>query len=144
MKVFLEWFPAHRILVVETEALLRRRDQALRGIFEFLSVDPEFRSAGFRIERHHSSLKRRKTRIGSWLVQRGLERRLDTLPQPWRWQFKFFQAGTELPKGAAPLIDTKATSSVFQLVVMIVVRSVATLDRTWYSSVVKSASEVSS
>ena len=89
LKVFLEWFPAHRILVVETEALRRRRVETLRGIFKFLSVEPEFRSARFRLERHRSSLKRRKTRIGSWLAERGLEKRLNRLPQPWRWQLKF-------------------------------------------------------
>jgi hypothetical protein len=89
LEAFLDFFPARQVLVVETEELRHRRRETMRRIFEFLGVDSGFQSAGFRVERHRSSLKRRKTRVGSWLAERGLERRLETLPQPWRWQLKF-------------------------------------------------------
>lgn len=89
LEAFLQFFPARQILVVEAEELLRRREETLRGIFGFLGVDGRFQSARFRLERHRSSLKRRKNRVGSWLAERGLERGLERLRQPWRWQLKF-------------------------------------------------------
>lgn len=89
LQAFLDYFPARQVLVVEAEELRHRRQETLRGIFDFLNVDARYRSTRFQVERHRSSLKRRKTRVGSWLAERGLERRLEALPQPWRWQLKF-------------------------------------------------------
>lgn len=88
LRAFLEYYPADRILVVDSDDLRYRRNEAMNRIFRFLGVDPEFRSPLYRLERHRSSLLRKKTRLGERLASTGLEGRLERLPQPWGWGAK--------------------------------------------------------
>lgn len=88
LQAFLEYYPADRILVVDSDDLRYRRSETMSRIFLFLGVDLDFRSALFRWERHRSSLLRKKTRFGERLAETGLERQLERLPQPWRWAAK--------------------------------------------------------
>lgn len=85
---FLEYYPADRILVVDSDDLRHRRSEALKRIFGFLGVDPGFSSPLYRLERHRSSFLRKKTRLGERLASTGLEGRLDRLPRPWGWSAK--------------------------------------------------------
>lgn len=49
---YLEYFPAERILVVESEALKAERGLTMRKIFTFLGADDAFKSPFFRHRRH--------------------------------------------------------------------------------------------
>lgn len=84
LQAYLEFYPADRILVVDSDHLRHERNEAMRRIFLFLDVDPGFRSPWFRLERHRSAQLRRKTGMGERLVAAGLEDQLDRLPRPWR------------------------------------------------------------
>ena len=88
LEAYLRFYPADRILVVDSDDLRYRRSETMRRVFLFLGVDPGFASPLFRVERHRSSLLRKKTRLGERLAARGLETGLDRLPQPWRWGTK--------------------------------------------------------
>lgn len=88
LQAFLEYYAADQILVVDSDDLRHRRNETMRGIFEFLGVNPEFRSTMFRLERHRSSFLRKKNRLGERLAGTGLESQLERLPQPWRWGAK--------------------------------------------------------
>jgi hypothetical protein len=66
---FLEWFPPEQILVLESEDLSRNRPAALRGVFEFLGVDPRFTSPLFKHRRNVT----RHQRIPSATGQRILD-----------------------------------------------------------------------
>lgn len=101
LQAYLEFYPAERILVVDSDDLRHGRNEAMRRIFHFLGVDPEFRSPVFRLERHRSSLLRRKTRVGERLAAIGLEGQLERLPQPWRWgakQLTFLPFSRAIPR----------------------------------------------
>ncbi len=89
LEAFLEYFPAEQVLALQSERLRRDRMAALREVFEFLEVDREFRHPSFRIDRHVSWIKRKRTRLGQRLADSGLLRRIDALPQPWRWELKY-------------------------------------------------------
>jgi len=53
LEQFLPYYELDRILVVQTEALMRERRATLRSIFEFLNVDPDFYTRDF--ERRHGA-----------------------------------------------------------------------------------------
>jgi len=88
LEAYLEYYPADRILVVDSDDLRHGRNETMRRVFLFLGVDPEFRSPLFRLERHRSSLLRKKTRLGERLAATELEGQLQRLPQPWSWGAK--------------------------------------------------------
>jgi len=50
LQLYLERFPAERILVIDQADLLADREATLRKIFAFLAVDPEFSSESFAVE----------------------------------------------------------------------------------------------
>ena len=85
LQAFLEYYPADRILVVNSDDLRRRRVDTMQRIFLFLDVDPRFRSPLFRWERHQSSRLRKKTPLGERIAATGLEGWLERLPRPWSW-----------------------------------------------------------
>ena len=61
---FLKHYDRSRVLVVEQDDLRDRRLETLRGIFDFLGVDPEFDHPDFRRLRHVTARKKRQTRLG--------------------------------------------------------------------------------
>ncbi len=89
LQAFLEHFSAEQILIVQSERLRSEREASLREIFRFLDVDPDFWHPSFRLLRHVSSIKRRRTRLGKRLADAGVLEMVDALPQPFRWQFKY-------------------------------------------------------
>jgi len=89
LQAFLEHFSSEQILVVQSEKLRSERETTMRRIFQFLGVNADFRHPSFRVLRHVSSRKRRRTRLGRRLADTGLLRRIEALPQPLRWQLKY-------------------------------------------------------
>lgn len=89
IREFLEYFPASRILVIESADLRERREATMRRVFDFVGVDPDFHSPLFRLEYHRSALKRGKTSAGSRLASSRLGRWMDELPQPWRRYIRY-------------------------------------------------------
>jgi len=61
---FLRYFHASQILVLDSDDLRHRRLYALRRVFEFAGVDPDFYHPGFEQLHHSSDLKRRATPVG--------------------------------------------------------------------------------
>lgn len=101
LELYLERFPARRILVVCTEDLLERRRETLRGVFEFLEVDPGFESVRFRIRRHSSRRMRRKTGLGERLERTGIVRLLRRVPLRFRWPIEemiFYPVSRRIPR----------------------------------------------
>lgn len=89
LQAFLQHFSPEQVLIVQSERLRRNRTEVLREIFTFLEIDPDFWHPRFRLARHLSSIKRRRTPLGQRLADTGLLRRIEALPQPWRWQLKY-------------------------------------------------------
>lgn len=81
---YLEHFEASRILVVEANDLRDRRRDAMRRIFDFVGVQPEFYSSSFRSEHHVSAQKRQKTDLGLRFERSVFGRWIERLPEPWR------------------------------------------------------------
>lgn len=89
LQAFLEHFSPEQVLIVQSERLRRNRTDVLREIFQFLEIDPDFWHPSFRVARHVSWIKRRRTRLGQRLTGTGLLSCIEALPLPWRWQLKY-------------------------------------------------------
>jgi hypothetical protein len=88
ISVYLQHYDRTRIRVIDADGLRTHRAATLRGIFEFLGVDPDFYSPLYSVERHRSDRKRRKTRVGAWLATTRLARGIEALPQQLRWPLR--------------------------------------------------------
>jgi len=82
---YLRLYPADHILVLQLEALRADRFGTMQRVFRFAGVDPAFRAARFRWERHRSMRKRRKTVLGQRLSRTWAMRLLDRMPMERRW-----------------------------------------------------------
>jgi hypothetical protein len=60
---YLERYPLERILVIAQEELLRHRARALRRVFAFLGVDPDFSTREFAVMSNTSADKRRRSEL---------------------------------------------------------------------------------
>ena len=74
LEQYLRFFPEERVLVLEQDDLLRKRERTLRRVFDFVGVDPEFRSEAFDRELNVRALKVRPRRSGLLLARTGLIR----------------------------------------------------------------------
>lgn len=88
LEQYLPYYGMDRIMVVQQEAMLNQRARTLAGIFEWLGVDPSFRSVRFRYRRHRSVRKRRRTELGLRLSQWAPMRAIARLPDPLRWMLE--------------------------------------------------------
>ncbi len=61
---FLQFYDAEQILVLDQQDLREDRAETLRGLFEFVGVDPGFQHPKFEQVRHSTSRKKRATRLG--------------------------------------------------------------------------------
>jgi hypothetical protein len=71
LEQYLEYYDADRILVITSEELRKERHATMRGVFEFLGVDPSFSSPEFDRVLYTAEEKRRKTRVGYALLSLG-------------------------------------------------------------------------
>jgi hypothetical protein len=62
---FLAVYPREQVLVLEQEDLRARRQETLRGVFEFAGADPTFTHRRFASERHRTDRKTRLTALGA-------------------------------------------------------------------------------
>jgi hypothetical protein len=69
---FLRLFEPGKILVLDAADLLRHREHALRETFEFLGVDPMFKSPEFERTYNTGDAKVRYNALGWWMVQHGI------------------------------------------------------------------------
>lgn len=72
---FLGQYPKEQILVFQQSELRHKRTEALRQVFEFIGVDPDFNHPRFEQERHQTSGKTRATRLAIRLEKMGRSRR---------------------------------------------------------------------
>ncbi|HXE80083.1 MAG TPA: sulfotransferase [Vicinamibacterales bacterium] len=84
LRPFLDAFPRERILILEMDDLKHHRHETMRAVYEFLGVDPTFRSLLFWRELHRSSAKRRKTALGLRISNSRVGAWVDSLPARWR------------------------------------------------------------
>lgn len=77
---FVRRYPMEQILVLDQADLRDRRAETLRGVFEFLGVDPDFTDPRFRHERHKTRRKARLTQLGERLDRRRSRARRRLLP----------------------------------------------------------------
>lgn len=85
---YLRFYSREQILIVEQEALLRDRLATLAHVFEWLGVDPTFRSVRFRRRPHRTARKRRRSDLGERLSRTAPMRALERLPDPAGWMLK--------------------------------------------------------
>ena len=64
-------FPRDSILILDSDDLLRRREETLSEAFEFLGVDSGFRHPGFEVRENESASLRRKSPLYRRLVSLG-------------------------------------------------------------------------
>jgi hypothetical protein len=87
-----EHFPDSQILVVEQRQLAEDRAGTMRRVFEFLQVDPEFRSPRFDTVHNERARKLRLNTAGHWLRRHGQLQRVRrvsrVLPDPLRERSK--------------------------------------------------------
>ena len=75
LALFRELFPDEQIVVIDQRELLSERSATLRGLFEWLGVDPDFTSAEFDLMHNERDAKMRANPAGVWMHRRGLLRR---------------------------------------------------------------------
>lgn len=80
LREYLRLFPAERVLVVDQAELLASRTRVLRGVFEFLGVDPTFDTPAFREEYNVTSSKRARLPAYARVHRAVREPVLDRLP----------------------------------------------------------------
>lgn len=85
LKQYQAYFPASQILVITTEDLQNHRRTTLRKVFEFLEVNADFYCPWYKVRRHSTTRKRRKTGIGMRLAQTAPMKLLKCLPLRLRW-----------------------------------------------------------
>src|SRR4029450_8179979 len=73
-------YPQERVLLFQQSELRYKRAEALRQVFEFVGVDPDFTHPRFEQERHQTSRKTRATRLAVKLEKMGRSRRGRMLP----------------------------------------------------------------
>lgn len=88
LEQYLAYYPVSQMLVMTAEELQEQRRSALRRVFAFLQVDPDFYCRRYEIRRHPSQRKRRKTAAGVRLAQTAPAQWLARLPQRFRWPFE--------------------------------------------------------
>lgn len=84
ISAFLEYYAPSRIHVVAMDDLANERRATMRGVFDFLGVEPSFYGPTHAIRKHRSAGKRRKTRLGAWIATTRAARRIEALPERWR------------------------------------------------------------
>ena len=85
---YLPFYPTDRILLVEQEALLTERAATMTSIFDWLGVDPSYRSIWFKRRQHRTKRKRRRSPLGLWLSATRPMRAVAQLPDPARWMLE--------------------------------------------------------
>lgn len=80
LREYLPFFENAQILVIRQEDLLKRRNETLGAVFEFLGVEAAFQNYRTTIERHRTSRKRRLTATGRLLRDSALNKLLPRLP----------------------------------------------------------------
>lgn len=74
---YLRFFPSDRILVLDQQQLLDRRQATLQGVFTFLGVDPSYVSPEFSRHLNSRGEKIALNRLGRWMVRnRKIRRRI--------------------------------------------------------------------
>jgi hypothetical protein len=81
---FLEYYPRSQILVVGMDELAADRQGTVQRVLRFLEVDTDFRVRTSR-RKNSSTRRRRKTAAGNWIAGTHLGKRVDALPDRWRW-----------------------------------------------------------
>lgn len=82
---FLEYYPRSQIHVVEMGELAADRDGTVRGVLQFLGADTNFHVRVLSTRKNRSTRRRRKTRTGQWIAGTRLGKRVEALPDQWRW-----------------------------------------------------------
>jgi hypothetical protein len=75
LEQYLAHFPESQILVIDSDELRSRRDETLTSVFEFLGVDPSFRSSEFELAHNVATGRTTMNRAGrtvSALIERTL------------------------------------------------------------------------
>jgi hypothetical protein len=88
ISAYLEYYPRARILVLAMVDLANDRRAALRRVYEFLDVDPDFPGPARDIRKNRTASKRLKTPAGAWIEQSWVGRSLEALPQRWYWRLR--------------------------------------------------------
>jgi Sulfotransferase domain len=95
LEQFLAHYDPSRILVLDQDDLRHRRSQALRRIFEFVGVDPDFDHPALTTVRHRTERKRRTTRLGGRVEKLSRTRVGKRIPKA-AWNYA--QAGLRLSR----------------------------------------------
>jgi hypothetical protein len=106
LDLYLRRFERSRLLVVDQHALRHRRREALREVFSFLEVDPDFWSPGFEGERNTRAEKYALTPAGAKLLKGFLDpagRRL--APRGWTRLRPRVRRALSKPVGERPAIE---------------------------------------
>jgi Sulfotransferase family len=111
LEPYLEAFGPERVLVVSREELSARRAATLRGLFEFLGVEPEFSSPEFEREWETGGAKSGgRFRLMDRAVRlpglRALDRNFDRLPEWLRWRVERLVHDPEAGEAPKPSIPT--------------------------------------
>jgi len=69
LKTILDFYPRESVLVLESKALDHDRDETLTRVFEFLGIDPTFRSPSFERRLNESKRRRFPTATGYQILQ---------------------------------------------------------------------------
>jgi hypothetical protein len=80
LQQFLRYYEREQILVLQQSDFRRDRSKALREVFEFVGVDPEFTHPSFERERHATARKTRASRLATRLEKMSKTRRGRLVP----------------------------------------------------------------
>ena len=105
LEQYLPYFPLLNILIITQEQLLRNRLPTLAKVFRFLEVDDSFQSPSWNRQKHRSSEKRRKNRVGRLLAGGILRLRLREISPPLQAVVERYICYPFSEKIARPVLD---------------------------------------
>ena len=88
LEAYLRYFPSTQIQIISSESLWSQRAETLRQVFSFLEIETDVSRRRWRIARHHTRRKRKKTPWGRKLATTSPARRLERLPVRYHWPIK--------------------------------------------------------
>jgi hypothetical protein len=107
LQLYLERFPAERILVIDQAELLADREATLREVFSFLSVDPAFTSESFAAELFQGGERRVYPRFFTRFVKPVAAAPIRRLPAGLRTSLRGSLERALLPKVPRPTLDDR-------------------------------------
>ncbi len=82
LQQYLQYYSSNNILIITTEELDHFPQKTLKTVFQFLGVSDQVDSINYQEKLHKSTDKRRKTKIGKYVIRPSVVKGINLIPSP--------------------------------------------------------------